>query len=155
MATLPGTCIVYPSFADDTTGLLRTNMQSKGFISFLEPEALHNLAEAAIVVPEGFEVLFGETRIRREGSDLSVITYGDTTYFRPHVAERSEKEGDWKAEIVDTRSLIPLDKETIFESVKKASRALVVHEDKVLLGFGAELTAMISGKTFRHLDGPV
>ena len=65
------------------------------------------------------------------------------------------KRGGWKVEVIDIRSLIPLDKEAIFESVKKTSKALVVHEDKVFSGFGAELAAMIGEEMFRYLDGPV
>ena len=155
LTTLPGARIVCPSFADDAAGLLRTSMRSKGFTLFLEPKALYNSVEAAAVVPEDFEVPFGKARIRREGTDLSIITYGNTTHFCLHAAERLEKEGGWKVEVIDIRSLIPLDKETIFESVKKTSKALVVHEDKVFSGFGAELAAMIGGEMFRYLDGPV
>lgn len=117
----------------------------QGFTLFLEPKALYNSVEAAAVVPEDFEVPFGKARIRREGTDLSIITYGNTTHFCLHAAERLEKEGGWKVEVIDIRSLIPLDKEAIFESVKKTSKALVVHEDKVFSGFGAELAAMIGG----------
>ena len=155
LTTLPGARIVCPSFADDAAGLLRTSMRSKGFTLFLEPKALYNSVEAATVVPEDFEVPFGKARIRREGTDLSIITYGNTTHFCLHVAERLEKEGGWKVEVIDIRSLIPLDKEAIFESVKKPSKALVVHEDKVFSGFGAELAAMIGEEMFRYLDGPV
>ena len=155
LTTLPGARIVCPSFADDAAGLLRTSMRSKGFTLFLEPKALDNSVEAATVVPEDFEVPFGKARIRREGTDLSIITYGNTTHFCLHAAERLEKEGGWKVEVIDIRSLIPLDKEAIFESVKKTSKALVVHEDKVFSGFGAELAAMIGEEMFRYLDGPV
>ena len=155
LTTLPGARIVCPSFADDAAGLLRTSMRSKGFTLFLEPKALYNSVEAAAVVPEDFEVPFGKACIRREGTDLSIITYGNTTHFCLHAAERLEKEGGWKVEVIDIRSLIPLDKEAIFESVKKTSKALVVHEDKVFSGFGAELAAMIGGEMFRYLDGPV
>ena len=155
LTTLPGARIVCPSFADDAAGLLRTSMRSKGFTLFLEPKALYNSVEAAAVVPEDFEVPFGKARIRREGADLSIITYGNTTHFCLNAAERLEKEKGWKVEVIDIRSLIPLDKETIFESVKKTSKALVVHEDKVFSGFGAELAAMIGGEMFRYLDGPV
>ena len=155
LTTLPGARIVCPSFADDAAGLLRTSMRSKGFTLFLEPKALYNSVEAATVVPEDFEVPFGKVRIRREGTDLSIITYGNTTHFCLHAAERLEKEGGWKVEVIDIRSLIPLDKEAIFESVKKTSKALVVHEDKVFSGFGAELAAMIGEEMFRYLDGPV
>ena len=155
LTTLPGARIVCPSFADDAAGLLRTSMRSKGFTLFLEPKALYNSVEAATVVPEDFEVPFGKARIRREGTDLSIITYGNTIHFCLHAAERLEKEGGWKVEVIDIRSLIPLDKEAIFESVKKTSKALVVHEDKVFSGFGAELAAMIGEEMFRYLDGPV
>lgn len=155
LTTLPGARIVCPSFADDAAGLLRTSIRSKGFTLFLEPKALYNSVEAAAVVPEDFEVPFGKARIRREGTDLSIITYGNTTHFCLHAAERLEKEGGWKVEVIDIRSLIPLDKDAIFESVKKTSKALVVHEDKVFSGFGAELAAMIGGEMFRYLDGPV
>ena len=155
LTTLPGARIVCPSFADDAAGLLRTSMRSKGFTLFLEPKALYNSVEAATVVPEDFEVPFGKARIRREGTDLSIITYGNTTHFCLHAAERLEKEGGWKVEVIDIRSLIPLDKEAIFESVKKTSKALVVHEDKVFSGFGAELAAMIGEEMFHYLDGPV
>lgn len=155
LTTLPGARIVCPSFADDAAGLLRTSMRSKGFTLYLEPKALYNAVEAATVVPEDFEVPFGKARIRREGTDLSIITYGNTTHFCLQAAERLEKEGGWKVEVIDIRSLIPLDKEAIFASVKKTSKALVVHEDKVFSGFGAELAAMISDEMFRYLDGPV
>ena len=155
LTTLPGARIVCPSFADDAAGLLRTSMRSKGFTLFLEPKALYNSVEASAVVPEDFEVPFGKARIRREGSDLSIITYGNTTHFCLQAAERLEKERGWKVEVIDIRSLMPLDKETIFESVKKTSKALVVHEDKVFSGFGAELAAMIGTEMFRYLDGPV
>ena len=86
---------------------------------------------------------------------MSIITYGNTTHFCLHAAERLEKEGGWKVEVIDIRSLMPLDKEAIFESVKKTSKALVVHEDKVFSGFGAELAAMIGSEMFRYLDAPV
>ena len=120
MTTLPGARIVCPSFADDAAGLLRTSMRSKGFTLFLEPKALYNSVEAAAVVPEDFEVPFGKARIRREGTDLSIITYGNTTHFCLHAAERLEKEGGWKVEVIDIRSLIPLDKEAIFELLLSA-----------------------------------
>ena len=155
LTTLPGARIVCPSFADDAAGLLRTSMRSKGFTLFIEPKALYNSVEASAIVPEDFEVPFGKARIRREGSDLSIITYGNTTHFCLNVAERLAKESGWEVEVIDLRSLIPLDKETIFESVKKTSKALVVHEDKVFSGFGAEVAATLGTEMFRHLDAPI
>lgn len=98
LATLPGARIVCPSFADDAAGLLRTSIRSRGFTLFIEPKALYNSVEAATIVPDDFEVPFGKARIRREGSDLSIITYGNTTHFCLNVAERLEKKvaGVWK-----------------------------------------------------------
>lgn len=153
--TLPGLRIVYPSFADDAAGLLRTSIRSKGPTLFLEPKALYNDPVAATAVPDDFEVPFGKARIRKEGKDLSIITYGNTTHMSLKVAEQLEKENNWKIEVVDIRSLVPLDKEAIMNSVKKTSRALVVHEDKIFAGFGGELASMISEEAFEYLDAPV
>ncbi len=155
LTTLPGARIVYPSFADDAAGLLRTAIRSRGFTLFLEPKALYNAVEASAVIPDDFEVPFGKARIRREGDDLSIITYGNTTHFCLNAAARLASEGLGEVEVIDIRSLIPLDKETILDSVKKTGKALVVHEDKVFSGFGAELAALIGSEMFRYLDGPV
>lgn len=155
LTTLPGARIVCPSFADDAAGLLRTSMRSKGVTLFLEPKALYNSVDAASVVPDDFEVPFGKARIRREGSDLSIITYGNTTHLCLKAADRLAKEHGWNVEVIDIRSLIPLDKETIFVSVQKTSKVLVVHEDKVFSGFGAELAATIGTEMFRYLDAPI
>ena len=155
LTTLPGARIVYPSFADDAAGLLRTSMRSKGFTLFLEPKALYNATEAATVVPDDFEVPFGKARIRRPGEDMSIITYGNTTHLCLNVAERLQKEHDRNVEVIDIRSLIPLDKDTIFESVKKTSKVLIVHEDKVFSGFGAEIASIIGSELFRYLDAPI
>ncbi len=121
---------------------------------FMEPKALYNSVDAATVIPDDFEVPFGKARIRRQGKDLSIITYGNTTLFSLAVAERLAKDG-WDVEVMDLRSLVPLDKEAIFESVKKTNKVLVVHEDKVFSGFGAEVAAMIGSEMFQHLDAPV
>ena len=155
LSNLPGARIVYPSFADDAAGLLRTSIRSKGFTLFLEPKALYNAADAATFVPDDFEVPFGKARIRLPGDELSIITYGNTTHLSLKVARRLKAEENRSVEVIDIRSLIPLDKETIFQSVKKTNKVLIVHEDKVFSGFGAEIAAMIGSEMFRHLDAPV
>jgi len=155
LTTFPGVRIVYPSFADDAAGLLRTAMRSEGPTIYLEPKALYNDPIAETIVPDDFEVPFGKARIRREGTDLSFITYGNTTHMCLAAAQRLETENGISAEVVDIRSLIPLDKEAILNSVKKTSRVLVVHEDKIFGGFGAELAAMITEEAFESLDAPV
>lgn len=155
LATFPGARIVYPSFADDAAGLLRTSLRSEGFTVFLEPKALYNAVDGSTVVPDDFEVPFGKARIRHEGSDLTIVTYGNTTHLCLSAARKLKENGVGSVEVIDIRSLIPLDKETIFESVKKTSKVLVVHEDKVFAGFGGEIAAIIGNEMFRHLDAPV
>ncbi len=155
LTTFPGIRIVYPSFADDAAGLLRTSMRSRGPTMFMEPKALYNDPLAETFIPEGFEVPFGKARIRREGSDLSIITYGNTTHMSLQAADRIFSESGKNIEVIDLRSLIPLDIQMILDSVKKTSRALVVHEDKVFAGFGAEITAVITEQAFEYLDAPV
>ncbi|MCF8364705.1 MAG: 2-oxoisovalerate dehydrogenase [Bacteroidales bacterium] len=155
LTTFPGIRVVYPSFADDAAGLLRTSLRSEGPTLYLEPKALYNDPLAETEVPDDFEVPFGIARVRRQGSDLTMITYGNTTHMCLQAALRLEKEEGKSVEVIDIRSLIPLDKETILESVKKTNRALVVHEDKVFGGFGGELAAIITEEAFEYLDAPV
>lgn len=155
LATFPGIRIVYPSFADDAAGLLRTSIRSKGPTLFLEPKALYNDPLSETWVPDDFEVPFGKARIRRPGNDLTIITYGNTTHMSLAVAEQIAGETGKSIEVIDIRSLIPLDKETILASVQKTNRALVVHEDKVFGGFGGEIAAIITEEAFHHLDAPV
>jgi 2-oxoisovalerate dehydrogenase E1 component len=155
LATFPGTRIVYPSFADDAAGLLRTSIRSKGLTVFMEPKALYNAPKAATPIPDDFEVPFGKARIRREGSDLSIITYGNTTHMCLEAAAKVEEETGVSVEVLDLRSIIPLDEEGVLETVKKTNRVLVVHEDKVFAGFGGEIASLINEKAFEYLDAPV
>lgn len=154
LTSLPGVRIVYPSFADDAAGLLRSSMRSRGFTLFCEPKTLYNSLNAATPVPDDFEVPFGKARIRKEGKDISFITYGNTTHFCLEAASLLEKEGV-SIEVLDLRSLIPLDKEAVLKTVKKTGKVMVVHEDKVFAGFGAELAAIIANEAFEYLDAPV
>ncbi len=154
LAAIPGVRIVYPSFADDAAGLLRTAMRSRGMTMFMEPKALYQDPRAATVIPDDFEVPFGKARIRREGSDLTLITYGNTTHMSLDAAEKLALEG-FSVEVIDLRSLIPLDRETLINSVRKTNRVLVVHEDKVHGGFGGEVAAFLTEETFQWLDAPI
>lgn len=155
LAPLPGIRIVVPAFADDAAGLLRTCMRSKGPSVFLEPKSLYNAKQAMAVVPEDFEVPFGKCRVRREGTDLTILTYGNTVHHSLEAAEKIAEEDGASIEVVDLRSISPLDEEGILASVAKTNRCLVVHEDKVFAGFGGELVALINEKGFETLDAPV
>lgn len=153
--SIPGVRIVVPSFADDAQGLLRTAMRSRGLTLYLEPKALYNAAVAkSYTLGDNMLIPFGKARLRREGNTISIITYGNTTHLSLQAAEELSKEGI-ECDVLDLRSLYPLDTEAILATVAKTGRALVVHEDKVTGGFGGEIAGIISEQAFQHLDAPV
>jgi len=154
LTTLPGIRIVVPAFADDAAGLLRTAMRSRGVTLYLEPKFLYNAPMARTKVPAGFAVPFGKARVRREGSNLTIVAYGTPVHFALEASKVLEKEGV-SVEVVDLRSLAPLDMDTVLASVEKTSRVLVAHEDKVRGGFGGEIAAQIQEQAFAFLDAPV
>jgi len=151
---LPGIRVVVPAFADDAAGLLRTAIRSRGTTLYLEPKFLYNSALAKAVVPDGFAVPFGKARVRREGTDLSILAYGTPVHFALEAARKLETEGV-SVEVVDLRSLAPLDTTTLFASVRRTHRCLVAHEDKVFGGFGGEVAALVGSECFAWLDAPV
>nr|WP_291272025.1 alpha-ketoacid dehydrogenase subunit alpha/beta [Geothrix sp.] len=154
LTTLPGIRVVVPAFADDAAGLLRTAMRSRGTTLYLEPKFLYNAKMAHAVVPPDFAVPFGKARVRREGADLTILAYGTPVHFALEAAAKLEKEGR-SAEVIDLRSLSPLDTPAIIKSVKKTHRVLIAHEDKVFGGFGGELAAICASECFPWLDAPV
>jgi 2-oxoisovalerate dehydrogenase E1 component len=154
LTSLPGIRVVVPAFADDAAGLLRTAVRSRGVTLFLEPKFLYNSALTKTPVPADFAVPFGKARVRREGKDLTLLAYGTPVHFALETAERLVKEGI-QVEVIDLRSLSPLDTETIFASAQKTHRVLIAHEDKVFAGFGGEVAAQISKDCFPWLDAPV
>ncbi len=155
LASFPGIRVVYPSFADDAAGLLRTAIRSEGPTLFLEPKALYNAPQAATFVPDDFEVPFGKLRVRREGNDLTIITYGNTIHMALQAADKISADHGKQVEVLDLRSINPLDEDGILASVRKTGRTLIVHEDKIFQGFGGELSAIITEKAFEFLDAPV
>jgi 2-oxoisovalerate dehydrogenase E1 component len=154
LTTLPGIRIVVPAFADDAAGLLRTAVRSRGITIYLEPKFLYNSPLSKTFVPDGFAVPFGRARLRRTGKDLTVLAYGTPVHWALEAAETLSKEGK-EVEVLDLRSLAPLDFDAIASSVKKTSRVLIVHEDKVQGGFGGELSARVTSELFEWLDAPV
>lgn len=154
--TIPGVRIVMPAFADDAAGMLRQAFRSRGVTFFLEPKYLYNqiFAKAADPGPE-YIIPFGKARVRREGSDLTILTYGTTVHWSLRAANQLQEENGVEAEVIDLRSISPLDMDTILASVKKTSRLLVVHEDKVNGGIGAEIAARVAEQCFEYLDAPI
>lgn len=155
-STMPGLRVVTPAFADDAAGLLRHAMRSRGITFFLEPKYLYNQMFAKAPNPgANYEIPFGKARVRLEGGDLTIVTYGTTVHWCLRAASQLKDEHGIEAEVIDLRSLVPLDMDTVVASVRKTAKALVVHEDKVFSGFGGEIAAQISEKCFDCLDGPV
>ena len=154
LTTLPGLRVVVPAFADDAAGLLRTAIRSRGITMYLEPKFLYNAPMARAKVPAEFAVPFGKARLRREGEDLTILAYGTPVHFALEAAKVLEAEGR-SVEVLDLRSLVPLDHAAILASVRKTSRVLVAHEDKVHGGFGGEIAAFIQQEAFASLDAPV
>ncbi len=157
LANIPGVRIVYPSFADDAYGLMRTAMKSDGPTIYMEPKALYNAPSTRTKVPEALHVPFGKARLRRDGHDVAVITYGNTTHMALKAAEAASAEpaGRVSVAVLDLRSLIPLDEEAILELVRKCGRVVVAHEGPEFGGFGGEVAALIAKKAFEYLDAPV
>ena len=154
LTTLPGLRIVSPAFADDAAGLLRTAIRSRGVTVYLEPKFLYNNPMARAKVPKDFAVPFGKARVRREGNDLTILAYGTPVHFAIEAAAALEKEGR-SVEVIDLRSLVPLDFDAIRRSVEKTSRVLIAHEDKVHGGFGGEIASQIQEAAFPFLDAPI
>lgn len=155
MANLPGVRIAVPSFADDAAGLLRTAIRSRGVTFFLEPKFLYNQIFAQSPPTDAHHVVpFGKARIRREGVDATIVTYGTPVHWSLRAAKKLEQEGK-TVEVIDLRSIVPLDMETIRQSLKKTNRVIVVHEDKLTGGFGGEVAARIGQECFEYLDAPV
>jgi 2-oxoisovalerate dehydrogenase E1 component len=152
---MPGIKIVYPSRADDAKGLLRTAIRGDDPVLYLEHKGLYRQSFAAAPEPdENYVIPFGKAAIRRTGEDATVVTYGALVQKTVEAAKILEKEGH-HIEIIDIRSIVPLDTEQILESVKKTSKVLVAHEDSMFSGFGSEIAAQIAQFAFEHLDAPV
>jgi len=148
-----GLKVIIPSNPYDAKGLLLTAMRDEDPVMILEPKRVYRAARGE--VPEGeYTIPFGQAKIVREGKGLTVLCYGAMLHV---VMEALEKQGagDFDPEVIDLRSLVPLDTETILESVRKTGRVVIVHEAQKTCGFGAELSALIAEKALLHLEAPI
>ncbi|HTK07691.1 MAG TPA: alpha-ketoacid dehydrogenase subunit beta [Ktedonobacteraceae bacterium] len=152
-AHVPGLKVVAPSTPADAKGLLRTAIRDNNPVIFLENLALYNTKGE---VPDGeYTIPFGKAKVTKEGSDVTIISYSRMASIALDVAQRVERESGISAEVIDMRSLRPLDSETIINSVKKTNRAIIFEEDWRSYGVGAEIAATIQEEAFDYLDAPV
>ncbi|MEG8945507.1 alpha-ketoacid dehydrogenase subunit alpha/beta [Rosettibacter firmus] len=152
---MPGLLIAYPSNAADAKGLLKTALRLNDPVLFLEHKGLYRQSYASSPEPDSNYLLpFGKAKIIKEGNDLTVVTYGAMVHETNFAAKKLEEDG-YSIEIIDLRTLQPLDVETIYQSVKKTGKVAIVHEDTLTAGFGAEIAALISDSCFEYLDGPI
>ena len=154
-AHIPGWYVAYPSCAADAKGLIKAAARSKDPVVFLEHKGLYRRVQAKTLEPDANYILpFGRGAIRREGKNLTVVTWGSTVYLALDMARQMEKEGV-SVEVIDLRSIVPLDEETIYRSVRKTNHVLIAHEDTLTAGFGAEIAARIAENSIGSLDGPI
>ena len=149
----PGLKVVSPVTPNDVKGMMLTAIRDPNPVIFLEAGALYGTKGE---VPEGDNAVpFGKARVAREGDDVTLVSYGRQVNLCMRVADKLEEEDDVSAEVIDVRSIRPLDEETLVESVKKTHRAVAVQEQWRYFGVASEVAAIIQDKAFDYLDAPV
>jgi 2-oxoisovalerate dehydrogenase E1 component len=151
----PGLYVGYPSNAADAKGLLKSAIRGEDPYLFLEPKGLYRQIYAASPEPaEDFILPWGLARVARQGTGLTIVTYGSMVRRSLEAAEAMEHRGV-SVEVIDLRTMVPLDRETVLSSARKTGRVLIAHEDSLFGGFGAELAALVADQAFTYLDAPV
>jgi pyruvate/2-oxoglutarate/acetoin dehydrogenase E1 component len=149
---VPGLKVVFPSTPTDVRGLLWSSIYDDNTVMFFEHRTLYGIKEE---VPDEIEPIpLGKARVHREGEDVTVIATGRLVHEALRAADEAEQDGV-SVEVVDPRTLLPLDEETLVESVKKTNRCVVAHEAITRMGFGAEVAAVIQHQAFDWLDAPI
>jgi 2-oxoisovalerate dehydrogenase E1 component beta subunit len=151
---VPGLKVVAPSTPADAAGLLRAAIRDPDPVLFLEHKKTYRLVKGD-VPDERFTIPIGQADVKREGEDLTVVAYGLMLHQCLEAASRLQEETGMRAEVVDVRTISPLDKRTILDSVRKTGKAMVVYEDNRTYGAGAEIVATIAEEAMFDLDGPL
>lgn len=154
-AHIPGLWIAFPSNAADAKGLLKTAIREDNPVLFCEHKGLYRQQFAATPEPdENYCLPFGLAKVKKEGSDITIVTWGFLVQRSIEAARKLEDQGV-SCEIIDLRTLCPWDKETVYNSVRKTGKVLIVHEDTKTGGFGAEIGTQIAEECFQYLDAPL
>jgi 2-oxoisovalerate dehydrogenase E1 component beta subunit len=150
----PGLKVVAPTFPADARAMLKSSIRDPNPVLFLEHKRTYRLIKEE-VPDEGHEVPLGKARVHREGTDITVVSYGLMLYTALEVAERISREHGVETEVVEPRTLYPLDKETILDSARKTGKVLVISEANLTGSFSGEIAAIVAREAFEWLDGPV
>jgi 2-oxoisovalerate dehydrogenase E1 component beta subunit len=153
-AHIPGLKVACPATPEDAKGLLVTAIEDPNPVLYFEHKHLYRRIKAD-VPDERYTTPFGQARIHREGDDVTVVTWGAMVYTATEAADKVAEEDGVSTEIVDLRTIIPWDRKAVLASVEKTSKVIVLHEDTITGGFGAEIAATIASEAFEHLDAPV
>jgi 2-oxoisovalerate dehydrogenase E1 component beta subunit len=149
----PGLKVVYPSTAYDAKGLLKSAIRDNNPVLFFEHKFLYRRIKEDLPT-EDYTVPIGKAAVRREGTDLTILSYAAMAHTSMEAAAKLAQEGI-EAEVIDLRTLLPLDSETILNSLKKTNKLLVVHEDTRTGGIAGEIAALVCEGAFEELDGPI
>lgn len=153
-AHVPGLKVVMPSTPADAKGLLKTAIRDDNPVIFMEHAGLY-AQRGEVPEDPNFTIPFGVAAVRREGSDVTIVSYSHAVGICLNAAEKMAEETGLQCEVIDLRTLVPLDMEAVLTSVRKTHRAVVVHEEWKSVGFGAELASRIYEEVFDELDAPV
>lgn len=152
----PDIKVVVPSTTYDAKGLLKAAIRDNNPVLYLEHKLLYHMPELREELPnEDYVVPLGKAIVRREGEDMTILTYGAMVHQCLQAAQTLEQNDDLEVEVLDLRSLSPLDREAIIASVKHTNKVLIVHEDTLTGGIGAELSGMLAEDLFEYLNGPI
>jgi len=149
----PGLKVVAPATPFDAKGLLKSAVRDNNPVVFLEHKKTYRLVRGE-VPEEEYTIPLGVADVKRQGTDITIVSYGLTLHYCLEAAEQVSGEGV-SVEVVDLRTLTPLDTETVLVSVKKTGKLLIVHEDNITGGVGAEIAALVAEQAFEYLDGPI
>jgi 2-oxoisovalerate dehydrogenase E1 component len=147
----PGLKVVYPAFPSDAKGLLISSINDPNPVMFFEHKALYRSISAEIST-DYYSIEIGKANLIQEGDDVSIITYGMGVHWAIDVLNQNK---NINADLLDLRSLVPLDKKMIFSSVKKTGKVIILHEDCMIGGFGADIAFLINENCFEYLDAPI
>ncbi len=153
-ARVPGLKVVCPATPCDAKGLLKSAIRDDDPVVYFEHKRFYRSVREEI--PDGdLLVPLGRAKVTRPGKHLTVVTYGGTYYHCMEAADQISREDGAELEVIDLRTVLPLDHETVFASVKRTGRLLIVHEDRLTLGVGAEISARVAEECFEDLDAPI